>query len=243
MSTSFHQIKKNRLTKTYPVLIVGVSPHSLGQHLALAIARHGPALLILASRSLDKINDVISTLPAKINVPIKSISLDLSSLSSVREAAVQIKELTGKINIMINNAAINVPDRQLTEQGIEMHFATNHLGLFLLTNLLMPEIKSAAREGRKGETRVVNLTSAGHRLSPVRFTDLNFDKLASELPMEERPPEGISTKVYDPEKKFSAFVAYAQSKTANILFSVALTGRLRSEGIVSISVHPGCMFL
>lgn len=137
---------------------------------------------------------------------------------------------------------MNVPDRQLTEEGTEIHFATNHLGLFLLTNLLVGEVRCAAKEGRRGATRVVNLTSAGHRLSPVRFSDVNFEKLGGEIPEEERPPEGISLKVHDPKKSFSSFVAYAQSKTANILFSVALTERLRSEGVVSISVHPGCKF-
>jgi NAD(P)-dependent dehydrogenase (short-subunit alcohol dehydrogenase family) len=119
-----------------------------------------------------------------------------------------------------------------------MHFGVNHIGLFLLTNLLIPLIRTAATTSRKGATRIVNLTSAGHRLSPIRFSDYNFS--IKEIPLDERPPAGLPLSVFNPEKGFSTFVAYAQSKTGNILFSVALEKRLSGGGIRSFAVHPGC---
>lgn len=221
---------------------MGVSPGSLGEHMAVAIASHKPELLLLASRSPKKISAVISQIRSRDalkNIDIRAISLDLSCLESVRTAAQEISSLTPKLDVVINNAAINVPDRQLTKGGLEMHFATNHIGLFLLTNLLMPKIEEAAKGAeQKGATRIVNVTSAGHRLSPIRFSDYNFER--TELPVDERPPPGLPLSIVHPDKPYSSFLGYAQSKTANILFSVSLTEKLRSKGIVSYSVHPGC---
>ncbi|CAG8962348.1 hypothetical protein HYFRA_00005404 [Hymenoscyphus fraxineus] len=225
------------------ILIVGVSPNSLGQHLVQALVPHNPYLLILASRSLKNIDSVTSSLSENEKKMVKAVEVDLSSQSSIRLAANAIKGLTEKLDLVFNVAAVNVQEKEMTEDGLEMHFGTNYIGFFLLTNLLIPEIRNAAREKGKtaGETRIVSFTSAGHRLSPIRFSDLNFSKPSSDLPEEERPPQGLPKAVYDPEKGgYSSFVAYAQSKTGNILFSVALRERFKKEGILAISVHPGC---
>jgi NAD(P)-dependent dehydrogenase (short-subunit alcohol dehydrogenase family) len=221
---------------------VGVSPNSLGEHIALAISRHSPSLLILASRTASKINQVINSIHASTpSCPIKSLTLDLSSQSSIRSAAKELNALTQKLDIVINNAALNVPDYETTQEGIEMHFGTNHVGLFLLTNLVLPSVLSAASSSAvPGSTRIVNMTSAGHRLSPIRFSDYNFRKLVGELPVEERPPEGLPKALTDPERPYSPFVAYGQSKTGNVLFSVSLTEALGGRGVRSFSVHPGC---
>jgi NAD(P)-dependent dehydrogenase (short-subunit alcohol dehydrogenase family) len=147
------------------------------------------------------------------------------------------------LDIIINNAALNVPDYETTTEGIEMHFGTNHIGLFLLTNLLLPNVLLAASQSAiPGNTRIINLTSAGHRLSPIRFSDFNFLKKYGELPEEEKPPTGLPKALMDPEVTYSPFVAYGQSKTGNILFSVSLTERLKDRGVLSFSVHPGCEF-
>jgi NAD(P)-dependent dehydrogenase (short-subunit alcohol dehydrogenase family) len=213
--------------------------------MCLAIAAHQPELLILASRSQTKINKVIDEIRSSAsNVAVSSIVVDLSSFPSIRSAAAEIKNLTSKLDIIINNAAVNPLTRQLTESGIELHFSTNHLGLFLLTNLLLPQVELAAKSSAvPGSTRIVNLTSQGHRISPIRFSDINFSKLARGLPVEEKPPPGLLPSFFDPEKAFSPFVAYGQSKTANILFSVHLTKLLKERGIRSYAVHPGCKSL
>jgi NAD(P)-dependent dehydrogenase (short-subunit alcohol dehydrogenase family) len=221
---------------------VGVSPNSLGEHLALAISRHSPSLLILASRTASKIDEVITSISnITQDCPIRSITLDLSSQSSIRQAAKEINSLNEKIDIIINNAAINVPNYETTTEGIEMHFGTNHIGLFLLTNLLLPSVLSASSSSRvPGSTRIINLTSAGHRLSPIRFSDFNLQKKDAELPEDEKPPRGLPKALTDPEIAYSSFIAYGQSKTGNILFSVSLTEYLKDRGVLSFSVHPGC---
>jgi len=99
------------------------------------------------------------------------IELDLSSLSSVRKAAASINSKIEKLDILINNAGVMaIKDFAKSEDGIEMQFAANHVGHFLLTNLLMEKI-SRAGEG----ARVVNVSSGGYVCSGVRFKDWNFE--------------------------------------------------------------------
>jgi hypothetical protein len=82
----------------------------------------------------------------------------------------EINSLTSKLDIVINNAAVNVQDYLPADEGIEMHFGTNHAGLLLFTNMIMAKIRQAAKESSsRGATRIINMTSAGHRLSPIRL--------------------------------------------------------------------------
>ncbi|CZR68061.1 related to short-chain dehydrogenase [Phialocephala subalpina] len=230
------------------VLLVGVSPNSLGEHMALSIASHEPALLILASRTASKIEEVVtkilssSSTPTLLKENIKVVQIDLSSQKSIRGAATEIGTLTDILDVVINNAALNVPTYEETKEGIEMHFGTNHVGLFLLTNLLLPLILSAASSNTPGATRVVNLTSAGHRLSPIRFSDYNFQKSYIDLPAEEQPPKGLPPSLLDAKEAYNPFIAYGQSKTANILLSVSLNEDLAEKGVRSYSVHPGSIW-
>jgi NAD(P)-dependent dehydrogenase (short-subunit alcohol dehydrogenase family) len=220
---------------------VGISPASLGEFMAVAIATHKPALFILASRSKEKMDTVIKEINTKASdINIKTVEVDLASQQSIRNAAEEIKALTPKLDVIINNAGVNVPEKELTKEGIELHFGTNHIGLFLLTNLLIPSLSAAAKVSEKGSTRIINLSSAGHRLSPIRFSDYNFSKTLAEIPVNQRPPPGLPSAFSEPGIAYSSFVAYGQSKTANILFSVSLNGKLKTQGIVSYSVHPGC---
>ena len=105
-----------------------------------------------------------------------------------------------------------VKDYTLTEEGLEYQFGANHIGHFLLTSLLMPRIEAAGKGAR-----IVNLTSIGHQISGVRFGDLNFNN----------------------GKDDNKWLAYGQSKTANILFSVALATKLAPKGVLAFAVHPG----
>ncbi|PVH78805.1 short-chain dehydrogenase [Cadophora sp. DSE1049] len=227
------------------ILIVGVSPQSLGEHIAVSISRHSPSHLLLASRTPSKILTVISQINTiSPTLKVTPITIDLSSQQSIRSAAREILSLAPKIDILINNAAVNVQSYQETEQGIEMHFGTNHIGIFLLTNLLLPSIIAAASSSStQGQTRIVNLTSAGHRLSPIRFSDFNFKKKVEDLSEEERPPPGLPEKLMPGKgETYNTFLAYGQSKTANILFSGSLNAALGDRGVRSYAVHPGSIW-
>jgi NAD(P)-dependent dehydrogenase (short-subunit alcohol dehydrogenase family) len=115
------------------------------------------------------------------------------------------------LHILVNNAGIMaLPERELDARGHECQFATNHLGHFQLSRRLWPAL------ARAQGARVVSVSSMGHRFSPVVFDDIDFER---------RP--------YDP------WAAYGQSKTANILFAVALDRRGQDEGVRAFSLHPG----
>lgn len=223
---------------------MGVSPNSLGEYMAVAISKHSPSHLILASRTLANITAVIATiqtLTPSSSTKIQAVPLDLSSQASIRRAAKEISSLAdNKLDVIINNAALNVPNYETTKEGIEMHFGTNHLGLFLLTNLLLPSVLLASSSSAPGSARVVNLSSEGHRLSPIRFSDYDMKKLVGDLPEDERPPKRLPKSLVDPEKAYSSYVAYGQSKTGNILMSISLSEKLGEKGVRSFSVHPGC---
>jgi NAD(P)-dependent dehydrogenase (short-subunit alcohol dehydrogenase family) len=119
----------------------------------------------------------------------------------------------GPLHLLVNNAGVMaLPDLQLTPAGWEMQLATNHLGHFALALGLHDALAAA------GDARIVSLTSRGHLRSPVVFDDLNF-----------------TSRRYDP------WLAYGQSKTANVLFAVEATTRWASDGITANAVHPGAI--
>ena len=140
--------------------------------------------------------------------------LDLAELSGVREFAAgflasEFLGEAGSLDILINNAAIMASPERRVGPGWESQFATNHLGHFALTNLLWPAL--VAGEG----ARVVALSSTGHKLSPIRFDDINF------------------------ESGYDKWKAYGQAKTANALFAVQLDALGKDSGVRAFAVHPG----
>lgn len=220
-------------------MITGVGPNGVGEGTAVAFASQSPGVLILASRTKSKLEEVASQISSSYpDVIVKLVSLDLSSQESVRHAAAEISSTVSTLDILVNNAGAVVPTRQWTAEKIELQFGTNHIGPFLLTNLLLPQLLAAARTRRPGATRIVNVASHGHRLSPVRFHDWNFEARA--VPPEEEPraprasPFGRAA-----DDGYPGMLAYAQSKTANILFTVSLREALQARGIAAYCLHPG----
>jgi NAD(P)-dependent dehydrogenase (short-subunit alcohol dehydrogenase family) len=207
-------------------------------------ASQSPARLILASRTPSKIQETIEKLNP--GVDYRPLTLNLSSQKAVRDAAAEVlswKDIEA-IDIIVNSAGLmGLPDRQLTPEGIEMHFGSNHIGHFLFTSLLMPKLLTAAQRNPRGATRVVNVTSMSPVIAGIRWSDINFDKLNKDLPEEERPSEQASirwgfTNIL--ESSYIPIEGYNQSKAANVLFSIGLSDRLyEKHGIVSIAVHPG----
>lgn len=156
------------------------------------------------------------------------------SQDSIRRVAEEVKRLTDRLDVLINNAGMMTLEKKMTEEGIESQFGCNHVGHFLFTNLLVPLLLPAS-----GKSRVVNLTSLGHRLSPVRFHDYNFE--GKEIPEEEKPRKDLPEMFQVKEgKTYNGWLAYGQAKSANILFSVGLNERLKNKRIVGYAVHPGC---
>ena len=153
------------------VLITGPSEGGIGAETATSLAAGSPELLVLAGRSLGKIQPVIDRIKA-INPEVRTtfISLDLSSLASVREAAASINDNVEKIDVLINNAAVMACPYSKTVDGIECQFGTNHVGHFLLTNLIVPKILAAGTGAR-----IVNVSSVSHQEANVNLDDYNYE--------------------------------------------------------------------
>lgn len=197
---------------------------------------------MLASRTLSKLKDVAKLVKDTAGVEASIVELDLSSQASVRKAAAEVTKLVSHIDILINNAAVVSSERRETKDGLELTFGTNHVGHWLWTSLLVP-LLLPSNGGSTTAARIVNVTSLGYRLSPVRFHDYNFE--GKSVPPEEEPPKGLPPHMKPNAKEnrpYQGFCAYGQSKTANILHCVGLNERYGSKGLKALAVHPGCEY-
>jgi NAD(P)-dependent dehydrogenase (short-subunit alcohol dehydrogenase family) len=153
------------------VIATGVTPGSLGADTVRALTLHDPLLLILASRSTEKISQVIADISIKSSTIVKALELDLASLPSVRAAAGKVLEWTTSVDAVIETVGVMaVPTYQVNDDGLEMTFAVNHLRHFLFTNLLMERLL-AAKDGGV----VVPFTSEAHKRASLNVEDVNFD--------------------------------------------------------------------
>ncbi|KAL9560724.1 hypothetical protein ACKAV7_015041 [Fusarium commune] len=198
------------------VLITGGN-QGIGLETARALHATGATVYITA-RSPAKIeqgiNDIVSWPEAKSKAPVYGIELRLDSLKSVRAAAKDFLAKVDRLNILILNAGVMATPEGRTEDGFETQFGTNHLGHFLLFQLLKPALLAATTPSL--QSRVISVASKAHRFGGIRWDDLNFEKDA-----------------YNP------WLAYAQSKTANIYFAAELERRYADQGLHGLSVHPG----
>jgi NAD(P)-dependent dehydrogenase (short-subunit alcohol dehydrogenase family) len=181
------------------VLVTGVSA-GLGVETARTLAAHG-AHVVGTARDLDKARKANGG-------GIELVTLDLASLKSVRACADGLVAAGKPFDVVIANAGVMACPKGVTADGFETQFGTNHLGHFVLVN----RIASLLHAG----SRLVNLSSAGHRFADVDLDDPNF----------ERTP-------------YTEFAAYGRSKTANVLFAVEFDRRHRASGIRATAVHPG----
>lgn len=190
------------------VLVTGTSS-GLGVETARALAAHG-AQVVGAARDLDKARGATRAVrdQAANGGSFELVELDLASLKSVRACADRLVAAGKPFDVVIANAGVMATPKGKTADGFETQFGTNHLGHFVLVN----QIASLLHSG----SRLVNLSSSGHRFSDVDLDDPNF----------ERTP-------------YAEFVAYGRSKTANILFAVEFDRRHRARGIRATAVHPG----
>ena len=238
--------------KDRTILITGVNKQGIGYTTAEAFASQSPHRLILAGRSSAKVQECVNSLKAEYPaIDVRLLLVDLSSQKSVRAAASEVLgwDEVPTIDLIVNNAGVmrhgESSDKPppASEDGIEDMFATNHLGHYLFTNLIMPKITAAAKNSPPGATRIINLSSSGTWVSPFRASDIAWEKPGSQLPEKEQPKfammRGAGMNVSE-ETTYIPTAAYGQSKTCNILFSVGLNERLFAKhGILSLALNPG----
>lgn len=190
-------------------VVTGASS-GLGRESARALAATG-AHVILAARDLAALADTEVWVREQVpGAQLSNVHLDLASLASVASAAARIQELTPAVHVLMNNAGVMFTPFGRTTDGFETQFGTNHLGHFELTRSLLPTLVAA--DG----ARVVNLSSAGHRMGDVDLDDPNWER-----------------------RDYDKFAAYGASKTANVLHAVELDRRLGDNGVRAFAVHPG----
>ncbi len=195
------------------VVIVTGANTGIGYHTAAVLAYRG-AHVVLAVRNLEKGNAALARIvAAEPDADVTLQELDLSSLDSVRAAADALRSAYPRIDLLINNAGVMWTPKQVTQDGFEMQFGTNHLGHFALTGLVLDRMLPV-----RG-SRVVTVSSSGHRLlASIHFDDLHW------------------------EHRYDRVAAYGQSKLANLLFTYELQRRLaarRDAKTIALAAHPG----
>jgi NAD(P)-dependent dehydrogenase (short-subunit alcohol dehydrogenase family) len=194
------------------IAIVTGANTGIGYHTAAVLAQCG-AHVVLAVRNLEKGNAALARIvAAQPQADVTLAELDLSSLDSVRAAAGTLRANYPRIDLLINNAGVMWTPKQVTADGFEMQFGTNHLGHFALTGLLLDHMLGVR------DSRVVTVSSMGHRFrAAIHFDDLQW------------------------ERRYDRIAAYGQSKLANLLFTYELQRRLAAaqKNTIAVAAHPG----
>lgn len=193
-----------------PVCLITGANSGIGFEAAVALANRGYHV-VMGCRDQKRGEEAVATVRERSKGEAELLLIDLSSQASVRKAADELKKKHPKLKVLLNNAGVWTKTRELTKEGVEMTLGVNHLGHFLLTKLLWDNLKAAA------PSRVVNVASAAHRGARWDWGD----------PQLERWP-----------RRWGGLVAYANSKLANIWFTMELSRRLPA-GVTATAVHPG----
>lgn len=189
-------------------IVTGASG-GLGEETARALVAHGANVTILA-RSQEKLDAAAARIKNATGRDVETGTLELHKPATVRAFVENWLSSHDTLDILVNNAGIMMCPLSRTDEGWEMQFATNHLGHFLLANLMVPAMK------KSGSARVVSVASAGHAMASVDFDDIQYEH-----------------RDYDP------IDAYGQSKTANVWLANEMDRRFKDDGIRAFSLHPG----
>jgi NAD(P)-dependent dehydrogenase (short-subunit alcohol dehydrogenase family) len=190
------------------ILVTGATS-GIGLQASIALAPLG-ARVVMVGRDPERTARAVAEVTARTGATgVSHFLCDFSSQASIRSLAAAFRAQHDRLDVLVNNAGGVNRARRLTVDGLEATFAVNHLGYFLLTNLLLDVIV------RSAPARIVSVASVGHRQGTLDFADLGF------------------------ERGYSIMRAYARSKLANVLFAAELARRLAGTGVTSNSVHPG----
>lgn len=190
------------------VLVTGAT-NGIGFITARELAKMGATVLMVArdqTKGRAKLEEIRQAVP---QAKLELMLCDLSSMASIRQLATNLTAKYSSLDVLVNNAGAFYSERQVSKDGLEMTFALNHIGYFLLTNLLLETLK------RTKNSRIVSVSSGAHLSGKMNFDDLQF------------------------EKKFNGWQAYSDSKLANVLFTKELSRRLAGTGVTANCLHPG----
>lgn len=198
----------NRAMAGKVCLVTGANS-GLGRATAAELARLG-ATVVMVCRNAGRAEPVRQAIRRETgNNDIDLLIADLSSQQSIRELAATFRQRYDRLHVLVNNAGAIFLHRETTVDGLEATFALNHLGYFLLTNLLLDRLLASA------PARIVSVSSGAHSTGRIDFADLQA------------------------ERRYFVWRAYSQSKLANILFTAELARRLEGTGVTANCLHPG----
>jgi NAD(P)-dependent dehydrogenase (short-subunit alcohol dehydrogenase family) len=198
--------------RTRTVVVTGASS-GIGKETAVALASSGAKVVMTARDpvrgqvALDEVRSRSDGGQAQLRM------LDLASVASVRAFAEGLLADEPHLHVLVNNAGLVLSERRVTEDGFEQTFATNHLGPFLLTELLRPRLEASA------PARIINVASIAHHAAR---RGIDFDDLQT-------------------EQRYSSLKAYSRSKLANVLHTRELARRLDGTGVTANALHPGAV--
>jgi retinol dehydrogenase 14 len=191
------------------ILITGATS-GIGLEAGVALARSG-ARVVLAGRDPAKTAATVDQVRRRAGAAaVDSVLGDFASQASIRQMAQDVLARYDRLDVLVNNAGVVNASRTVTRDGIEATFAVNHLGPFLLTNLLLDLLK------RSAPARIVNVSSVGHYRGTLDFDDLGYERGGYQI-----------------------MSAYSRSKLANVLFTRSLARRLDGTGVTANALHPG----
>lgn len=192
------------------VLVTGGSA-GMGKAAATMLAREGAKVIILC-RNKERGETALENIKKESgNDNVEMMLCDLGSIKSIYAFAEEFKKKYKKLNVLVNNAGVIVPGRHETKDGFELQFGVNHLGHFLLTNLLLDSLEAGK------PSRIVVVASGAHKVGKIYMDDVNLTK------------------------NYNVVRSYSQSKLANILFTYELSEKLKGSGITVNCLHPGAV--
>ncbi|MCT8139167.1 SDR family oxidoreductase [Anaerobacillus sp. CMMVII] len=198
------------MDKNHVVIVTGANS-GMGKATSLALAKTGATVVMLCRRKLEGETAVREVRTISKNMSVELMLCDLGSQKSIREFCIEFQKKYHRLDVLVNNAGVILPGRHETVDGFELQFGVNHLGHFLLTNLLLEQIIASA------PARIINVSSGAHKAGKIHFDDINL------------------------KKNYRVFRAYAQSKLANILFTYELAQRLKGTDVTVNCLHPGAV--
>ena len=193
------------------ICVVTGATAGIGKEIALALAKLGATVLIVARDPTKAARTVDEIARGSDNAHIESVLADFASLGAVRAAATEIGRRYSAIQVLVNNAGVANKHRTLSADGFELTFAVNHLAPFLFTRELLPLLRAGA------PSRSVNVASVAERHGPIDFDDLQS------------------------EKSYRGFAVYGKTKLMNVLFTYELAARLAESGVTANCLHPGAV--
>lgn len=206
-----HWLDQNLHSQKGKTVLITGGNSGIGYYAALALAKVG-AHVVVAGRDPDRIDQAIKSIEAEgIDGHVEAGIVDLASLESVKQFAIDFVKAHPKLDILINNAGVMMPPEGKTKDGFESQFGINFLGHFALTGLLFDLLQST------NDSRVVTLSSIAHRGAQIDFENLQLEK------------------PYDQKRE------YYQSKLADLVFTLELGRRIDAKGasVLSVACHPG----